>query len=232
MTHQPGTIIIPIPGQMRYPQFTYSLATLRQPDDTALHIIASASVAENINAAIREMHGQWVWICGDDHVFSPDLLMRLLDREEDIVAPVCYTRVPPFTPVIYRDEGTKVVAGREYPAYERVGLHELPQSGLVEVDAVGSAGLLVRKHVLDTIGDPWFAYSEGAIVNEDLEFCRRAREHGYRVHVDTGLRLGHIGNYVIWPEHRGTRSGFLIDLGGQGVNEVLQLTENETFAHA
>lgn len=225
MSHPAGTIVLPVADIIRYPQFVYSLTTLQQPPDTNLSIIRSASIADNLNAAVKDLHGEWLWQIADDHVFAHDLLLALLDHEVDIVAPVCFTRAPPFTPVIYTEHGTHQWDGREYPGYLPRGLHEFPKKGLVEVQACGGAGMLIRKHVFDAIGSPWFEDTAGSVANNDLEFCRKAREHGFKVLVDCAARLGHVGNFTIWPEHRNGKSGFLLDFGN-GKDEVFAGVDN------
>ena len=48
----------------------------------------------------------------------------------------------------------------------------MPQHGLIEVYAVGGAGLLVKKHVLEAIGEPYFeTYGKQ---NEDLVSAGRS----------------------------------------------------------
>jgi hypothetical protein len=40
-------------------------------------------------------------------------------------------------------------------------------------------------------------------MGEDVQFCLRATESGHQPYVDFGLCLGHIGQYVFGPKHRG-----------------------------
>ena len=91
----------------------------------------------------------------------------------------------------------------------------------MEVYAVGGAGLLIKKHVLEAIGDPYFeTYGKQ---NEDLEFCRKIRNAGYKIHVDTGCLLGHIGQLVSWPQWDEENGGWgaRVDLGGEGGRDVM-----------
>ena len=37
--------------------------------------------------------------------------------------------------------------------------------------------------------------------NEDLEFCRKIRNAGFKIHCDTGAHLGHIAQVIVWPHH-------------------------------
>jgi hypothetical protein len=152
-------------------------------------------VAGNCNTIIRNMAGEWVWIIGDDHVFDPDILMRLLSHEVDVVVPLCFTRRPPYVPVVY--------SGQNEQGHYIVN-HDLPEHGLVEIHAAGSAGMLVRKHVLDALEDPWFRPSPDAQgMNEDLYFCEKVREAGFSIFCDVDTPLGHIAvPVIIWPQYR------------------------------
>ena len=213
MTHPPGTIVLPnAVGIVRYVQFAAAMFQLEQPEGTTISIHRSASVAENTNAAIREMHGEWAWLIADDHVFAPDILTRLLDRQVDVVVPVCCKRTPPYPLVLYREHGTQVWGNREYPAWKPFRYDELPDRGLFTVDAAGSAGMLIRRRVLDEIGEPWFENSPGAAGNEDVLFCAKARAHGFEIHVDSEVYLGHLGEHCVWPDRV---NGWRLDLGNQ-----------------
>jgi hypothetical protein len=215
MTHPPGTIVLPLADSIRHSQFFASMMFLEQPEGTTVSIIRSASIAENTNAAIEHMTGEWCWLQSDDHVFGPTTLTSLLDCDVDIVVPVIYKRTPPFTPVLYRENGEQEWGGRTYPSWMPILLDELPDTGLAVVDGAGSGGMLIRKHVLDDIGSPWFENSPGAAANEDVLFCMKARDAGYRIHVALDTHMGHMGQFAIWPVRDADTgyTGWRVDLG-------------------
>ena len=57
--------------------------------------------------------------------------------------------------------------------------------------------MLVRRSVLDALEDPVFESHGG--LNEDLTFCAKVRDAGFRIWCDTDARLGHIGQVDVWP---------------------------------
>ena len=125
-----------------------------------------------------------------------------------MVVPLCLQRAPPYL--------TLAFSGEDEQANEE-GTHvhdtDLPSSGLHEVYAAGNAGMLVRKHVLDAIGEPWF--ETFGKQNEDLEFCRKIREAGFKIHVDLDNLLGHIAQMIVWPDWKNDYEwGIRMDLGG------------------
>ena len=60
-------------------------------------------------------------------------------------------------------------------------------------DFIGQAGMLVKKHVLDKIGYPWFKCGQidKGRLQEDLTFCREMQFLGYTVWVDRDVIFDH-----------------------------------------
>jgi hypothetical protein len=229
--HSPGTIVLPVADLLRYSEFAVDMLNLvgggHAPVGTVTSVHRSGSVVENINMSLMEMirdqpEHEWAWIMGDDHRFNPEMLIQLLDHEVDVVVPLCIRRNPPFALGLFKggqdfmDERT----GRLYPGYEPFGLSEVPDE-IFPVVASGSAGMLIRRNVLDTIGYPYFESSDGVFLNEDLEFCRRCREAGFEIMCDPHSYLGHIGQFTVWPARYEGQLAVRIDHGGpEGKNEV------------
>ena len=71
-----------------------------------------------------------------------------------------------------------------------------PWTGLQEVDAVGTAGLLVERTVFARFGPPWFhcVYDTGGLLmkSEDFWFCDRAVEAGLQIWADCDLAQTHM----------------------------------------
>jgi hypothetical protein len=185
-----GTIGVIGSELARYADFVAALTILGKPDDTRLIYTRTVDIVGNCNTICRNYRGEWIWIIGDDHTFDPDILFRLLEHEVDVVVPLCLKRSPPYDPVVYGGQNER---GEYFGA-------ELPAEGLVEIYAAGSAGMLVRRHVLEAIDDPWFESYGG--LNEDLEFCRKVRDSGHRIWCDVDCCLGHISTHAVWPAYR------------------------------
>lgn len=128
----------------------------------------------------------------DDMTFSPDAAARLLAHDLPIVGGLCFNRRHPFMPTLMH------VTARGF-AYQ----YTYPE-GLVEVDATGAAFLLVKKAVLASVQEkcnkarsegPWTPFNDGT--SEDVSFCIRARQLGYKTLVDTTVKIGHFGEIVV-----------------------------------
>lgn len=191
----------------RYSFFSESLSALRLPERASVKWWFGHDIADNANALVREMYAQerdWLWLLGDDHVFSADLLERLLGHGFDIVAPLCLMRNPPYEPVVF-------TGWAKWPLRRRIDLDE-HEGGVIEVHSVGSGGLLVRRPVFDAIEEPWFEAGVNSTVHigEDLYFCDKARAQGYTIYCDLDAHLGHCTVATVWPvkEQDGWTHGF------------------------
>ena len=208
MSHPPGTVIVAAGEFLRFGGFVHSLLKMERPEGTHIHIEQSVAICENLNGCIRRMadDSKWIWIQADDHIFPDgDELIRLLDREVDVVVPLMLRRSPPFVPVIYKD----YLPGKGYKPF---GYDELPREGLFEVYAAGTGGMLVRREILEKIGDPWFTYAEGEKLNEDLHFCQKVRKHS-KIYCDVEVTFGHRGTFTAWPIFDDERWGVGLNMG-------------------
>jgi GT2 family glycosyltransferase len=74
---------------------------------------------------------------------------------------------------------------------------------LIEVSYTGMGFMLVRKEVFESLEYPWFRPLEkriGDMVDftmEDVAFCLKAKEKGFGIFVDTGVRVGHEKRVVL-----------------------------------
>ena len=212
--HQAGTIAIASGHLSRYPGFTVSLLHLLRPHGTEFAWQVGLNVAANFNACIRRMHGDWLWILGDDHILAPDTLIRLLEHRVDVVVPVCVRRDPPFIPVLFKPPQADTPHG-QFPPWH---WQELPNGDLHEVTVAGTAGMLIRRSVLEAIPDPWFEVGQTGSdqLNEDTHFCLKLQKLGVKIYADLDTFIGHVTPACLWPVRRDNGEWTVeIDLGNQ-----------------
>lgn len=197
----------------RFSMFAASLAEMEMPDGWETKFRFGWDLADGQNALVRETLDRgkdWVWLMGDDHVWSPGLLGSLLAHDLDLVVPICLMRNPPYRPVNW-------LATDDPEKMRRLDLDDYPEGGLVEIEASGAAGLLIRASVFERIPEPWFETGTGITgrVGEDVNFCRKARAAGLRIFCDLDHVLGHCSTTVVWPvrEPDGWTYGFSM-MGG------------------
>lgn len=157
-------------------------------------------IASSRNQIVREFlatNRPWLWMLDTDMVFGSDTLQKLLDADREIVGALCHGhKLDGSTfPVLYELTETGMCRKEDF------------EDGLVEVDGTGAACLLVHRDVLEKMQAnadndlyPWF--QEGRTlgkleVGEDICFCLKAKEQGYKVYVDTRVKCGHKKHIVI-----------------------------------
>lgn len=133
-----------------------------------------------------------------DVTWEPDALVKLCQRDEDIVGGV----------YPYRREN-----GQNMPVRLMDGGEV--RDGLREVEGLPTGFMKIRRHVLERMaaGRPWYfdkIYPTHLIFNRsepdeehtrwggDLDFCRRWREMGGKLYALEDLRLGHVAKVVIY----------------------------------
>ena len=76
----------------------------------------------------------------------------------------------------------------------------IKDKGLVEVGAVGFGCVLVKKHVMVSIGYPQFKYypalDHSQTFSEDLDFARRCYDKNIKLWCDTTIKCDHHGSHV------------------------------------
>lgn len=195
--HPPGLIGIASNTMGRYREFNQSLDNVEIPKMSKVRWEVGGDIAFNFNNLCRffleHEELQWLWILGDDHTFRRNTLMKLLGRDVDIVVPLCLKCTPDFGPVAY-----KVKDGKHY----QLTLNYFEgKTGLLRVDACGNAGMLIRRHVIEDIGDDWHrvGWIDPDRGSSDLYFCKKAREADFDIHVDLDNHIGHLMHMAVWP---------------------------------
>ena len=141
----------------------------------------------------NKMLGDWLMFVDSD-VVPPDNILDLIDiadkEDIDIISGLYHSfqfDMPYPLAFEYADE-TK----------EAYRLKHIKENSLVEVDATGAGCLLIRRKVLEKFKEndiPPFhrEYEKDGQVHrgEDIYFCRRAQELGFKIFVHTGYLCHH-----------------------------------------
>lgn len=130
----------------------------------------------------------------DDDMTSPNnLFERLYAHDVDIIAPLAFTRNFPHHPVIYDiKEGFDPVSKSHYFINHHVDSYK--KDSLIQCDAVGFGSVLIKTSVLRGMKDPYFSASPNT--GEDISFCHYARKCGFKVFMDTSIKLGHLSHPI------------------------------------
>lgn len=183
-------------------------------------VLSGAQITKTRNRIVRtflELEGQpeWLFMIDADMEFDPDIVERLVavahPEHRPIVGGLCFAYMRDnerkFWPTLYA----------WIPGTERLRrLTQYPADTLVPVAATGAACLLVHRTVFETMAErfpppwPWFAetpfyergedgetlWETGDAYSEDITFCLRAQAAGFPIHVHTGIKVGHVKEFV------------------------------------
>lgn len=196
--------LIAVPCMDQVPaRFAQSLAMLRKVGDCAVSFQIGSLVYNSRNELARraiQMDADYVLWLDSDMVFDPDLLERMFARMEsdnlDFLTGLCFRRTPPFSPAIFDKLEYKkgVVLWTDY--HGKV----LPNEPF-EVGGCGFAAVLIKTDVIMSVQAKHQAmFTPMQNTGEDLSFCLRARDCGFRIVCDPTIELGHIGYNIVTRE--------------------------------
>lgn len=138
-----------------------------------------------------QIEADYVFWLDSDMVFEPDTLVRMMDtlkkNDLDILTGLYFRRVPPYSPVLFDrlDIEDEVCKWSEFK--------DLPDS-LFEVGGCGFGCVLMKTDVFFDVQTK-FGNMFAPIANngEDIAFCWRARQCGYKIICDPTVLCGHVG---------------------------------------
>lgn len=133
----------------------------------------------------------YLYMIDDDMLCPDDMFERLYAHNVDLIAPLAFTRNAPHKPVMYNImEGYDTITKRDY--FMNTVVMNYPKEQLVECDAVGFGAALIKIEVLKKMKAPYFMSTCGT--GEDIFFCHKAKKLGFRVFMDTSVKLGHLSH--------------------------------------
>lgn len=168
------------------------------------HVSTRLPVARNLLVRnFLDTKANWLWFIDSDMVFRKDTLSRLLaaayEHNSGIMGGLCFAVSMdgfPWPTLINRDDKNEQSIQYDYP-----------KDTVVEVDVTGAACLLIHRTVLESMREvfsynypfEWFQDTKigTAEVGEDVAFCVRARQLGFKVYVHTGIKIGHLKPIIV-----------------------------------
>lgn len=152
-----------------------------------------------IDEALQYDYDYVLWLDAD-MVYPVDMIVKYFDHKFKIIGCVYFKRKYPYHPVLYVN-GTNPIK-----PYKMVDPTKLEPNTIYEVDGLGFGGVMVDTEVYRTMqGDKYMNYgvnyhlpyeTEGQLTH-DLEWCRKAKEYGYKIYVHTGVFAGHITEKIV-----------------------------------
>ena len=193
-------ILIAVPCMDQVPtQFCQSLALLQKVEDCTLAMQAGSLIytsRNNLATKAIQMEADYVFWLDSDMTFAPDTLVRMLktatENDIDILTGLYFRRVPPYSPVLFDRLDIKKNDVCSWSEFETIPDH------LFEVGGCGFGCVLVETGVFLSVQSAFNnMFSPIANNGEDVAFCWRARNCGYKIICDPSIICGHVGHTVI-----------------------------------
>ena len=198
---------------MIHTAFVRSLQEMDKPGRVSIGYIQGTLIYEARNViaqnAIEDGFDRVLWL-DSDMLMPKDTLKRLsahLDNGLDMVSGLYFGRRNRCNPMILDrldwradQDGSVSVDSTSYLDY--------PKNAVFEVAGCGFGCVMttvdILKQAVDKFGVP-FTPMMG--MGEDVSFCWRVRQMGYKIYCDSKLMLGHVGQYVYNESDYLTRKG-------------------------
>lgn len=141
------------------------------------------------NYAINNEFSHVLWL-DSDIVFQDTIIEDLEFSGADFVTGIYHSRRTPFVSTVFR----KI----EPPEWYK--LDDYPHEPF-EIAGCGFGAVLIKTQILkDVMLSQKTCFCPIRNMGEDLAFCKRARESGYKIIADPTVRLGHIGHITVYPD--------------------------------
>ena len=145
-------------------------------------------------------NSDYIFFLDVDVLAHPDIIEQLLKSGKEIVSGPYHMKTPPYRPIAFTRSGNE----GEYDLNTSI-----EEEKLYEVDGVGGGCLLIKRGVLEKISEPYFDVKlNGKNLGEDLYFCHKAQEAGYKIWYDnTIFEVRHLGasvgfsDFKLWNYH-------------------------------
>ena len=192
-------ILIAVPSMDQVSaQFAQSLAQLQKAGDCTVAFQIGSLVytsRDGLSQIAINQGCDYVFWLDSDMIFPPETLRYMLkemeEKDLDFLSGLYFRRVPPFTPVLFStlEMKNEMCFWTEWK--------DVPE-GLVEIGGCGFGCVLMKTEMLIAVQARFQAMFTPMLgVGEDLSFCWRARQCGYKLYADTNILLGHVGHQVI-----------------------------------
>jgi SAM-dependent methyltransferase len=230
-------VLIAIPVRSRFGQPCFKtqqcLDLLRKQTShtTQVFLAGGQQISQNsLTICNKFLAEDWDYLLytGDDIIFPPYALDRLIAHDKDFVSGVCTWKSPPYMVPVMKDD----VDGKS--KHLLIHPENVQRGDLLEVDGVGSGFILVKRRVVENVRDymrdkvypafagehKWFApipffgvtvnAETGELLGSDFHFSKQAKLTGAQIFIDCGLICRHrweaeydITNHWAWLERYG-----------------------------
>jgi GT2 family glycosyltransferase len=144
-----------------------------------------------VTAALKQKCSHILMMDTDQVFYNPTMILKMQTEiiDKKVMATVVYRAYRPFDPLVFRFGKQGLV---------KVPDEEIFSGEVIDADAVGCGCVMYDMKVFKKIDSPWF--EDVARVSpdgenppgEDINFCYKLKAAGFKIHVDTSIKIDHI----------------------------------------
>ena len=183
------------PGHVSARTF-FSVYYMEKPKTFEIAEVEGTNVAKQRNVGVKgflKTDFTHLFFVDSDMILPKNALIKLLSTDKDVITGLYFQKKEPFFPIIGKKSGDKL----EW-------LVGYPQNSIIDVEYCGMGCCLIKRNVLevmlpklDVIGElpQFFSYANN--LSEDIFFCDKAMDSGFKIFCDTSVKCGHIRQSVV-----------------------------------
>jgi len=141
-----------------------------------------------------------IFMIDSDIVWNADQFLKLFNSDKSVISGVYYDASGNDAMVHKNKMDYRSTTREEIESLQKIGYP-------VEVYGVGLGFMCVKSGVFESLKRPWFSLGkilqevDGVTyelpLGEDLHFCERVAEQGYKVYVDPSIIVGHVKGSIV-----------------------------------
>lgn len=141
--------------------------------------------------AVNQRFTHVLWL-DSDMVFEPEIVEDLQFCGKDFVTGIAHGRRKPFVSCLFKSI--------DLSHLELWQLKDYPKEAF-QVAGCGMACVLINTEIIKAVMiNNGTAFNPIPQYGEDLSFCKRATDLGYKIYAEPTVRLGHIAHIAIYPD--------------------------------
>jgi len=175
-------VCIPHYGMIHHKFWKAEKFLLKPPMTEEIDIVGSSAIQDARNELVKfavDNGFKYVLFLDADMVPPQNGIFKLMSYDVPIVSGYFVSRSEPHYPCAFKFD-------KKQKGYISI---YAPGTGLKPVDAVGMAFTLIDTKLFKEIPSPWFEFGR---YGEDMMFCNKVREKGYRIFCDFDMIVPHI----------------------------------------
>lgn len=146
-----------------------------------------------------------LFVDSDTIPMNNDATRKLLEADKDIIAGIApQKRIPsPWMLWNWKDRDSHAIESITIAdPTDPMHLYPEMQDRVLEVDTISFGWVLVKREVFEQIKPPWFQNwmtPNLQFQGEDVNFCHKAQEYGFKVYAHTGVMCMHKEGRKLYP---------------------------------